>query len=117
ARRGLRARLRERMTWLRTVLAAIGSRLLVRIWLHGILLFAGLIVTIAFARYILPRHDAALPAHTPPRFALRPRRCRARALARPGAVADTARGAPRAAAVARLRVARARPPGGRRIPR
>jgi two-component system, OmpR family, sensor kinase len=46
------------------------SRLLVRIWLHGILLFAGLIVTIAFARYILPGHDAALTAHTHPRIAL-----------------------------------------------
>ena len=65
------------MTGVRRALAAIagftatlGRRLLVRIWLHGILLFAGLIVTIALARYILPGHDAALTAHTHPRFAL-----------------------------------------------
>ena len=59
------------MTSLRGALdATLGRRLLVRIWLHGILLFAGLIVTIAYARYILPGHDAALTAHTHPRFAL-----------------------------------------------
>jgi len=59
------------MTSLRGALdATLGRRLLVRIWLHGLLLFAGLIVTIAYARYILPGHDAALTAHTHPRFAL-----------------------------------------------
>jgi signal transduction histidine kinase len=59
------------MTSLRGALdATLGRRLLVRIWLHGILLFAGLIVTIGFARSWLPGHDAALTAHTHPRFAL-----------------------------------------------
>jgi signal transduction histidine kinase len=59
------------MTWLRAALAAtVGRRLLVRIWLHGILLFAGVMTAILVARYVLPGHDAALAAHTHPRFAL-----------------------------------------------
>jgi signal transduction histidine kinase len=52
------------------VAATVGRRLLVRIWLHGVLLFAGVMIAILVARYVLPGHDAALAAHTHPRFAL-----------------------------------------------
>jgi signal transduction histidine kinase len=59
------------MTRLRAALAAtVGRRLLVRIWLHGILLFAGVMAAVLTARYVLPDHDAALAAHSHPRFAL-----------------------------------------------
>jgi hypothetical protein len=44
------------MTRLRAALAAtVGRRLLVRIWLHGILLFAGVMTAILVARYVLAR--------------------------------------------------------------
>ena len=40
-------------------------RLAVRIWLHGVLLFAGVAVTVLVARFVMPRQDAvvALDAH------------------------------------------------------
>jgi signal transduction histidine kinase len=50
--------------------ATLGRRLLVRIWLHGVLLFAGVLATFIIARFVLPGHDAALTAHTHPRFVL-----------------------------------------------
>lgn len=59
------------MTWLGAALdATVGRRLLVRIWLHGVLLFIGVMAAILVARDILPDHDAALAAHTHPRFSL-----------------------------------------------
>ena len=61
AGRRLRAGVRGPVTRLRAALAAtVGRRLLVRIWLHGFLLFAGVMITIVAARYALPGHDAAL---------------------------------------------------------
>src|SRR5262249_9751405 len=74
ARRRLRARVRGhlmRAARLRAALdATVGRRLLVRIWVHGFLLFAGVMITIIVARYVLPGHDAALAAHTHPQFAV-----------------------------------------------
>jgi signal transduction histidine kinase len=50
--------------------ATVGRRLLVRIWLHGILLFLGVMSTILIARFVLPGHDAALNAHAHPAFTI-----------------------------------------------
>ena len=59
------------MTRLRALLdATVGRRLLVRIWFHGTLLFAGVMTAILVARYVLPDHDAAIAAHSHPRFSL-----------------------------------------------
>jgi two-component system, OmpR family, sensor kinase len=59
------------MTRLRAALdATVGRRLLVRIWVHGVLLFTGVVATIFAAPYLLPDHHAALTAHIHPRFSL-----------------------------------------------
>src|SRR2546430_15789171 len=63
--------MRGRVTWLgRALDATVGRRLLVRIWLHGIVLFAGVMITVFVARFVLPGHDAALNAHTHPVFSV-----------------------------------------------
>ena len=45
-------------------------RILVRIWLHGIRLFVGVVATIVIARAVLSRHDAGMAARSHPVFTL-----------------------------------------------
>jgi two-component system OmpR family sensor kinase len=52
------------MSLRRTLEAMVGRRLLVRIWLHGILLFAGILATLFVARFVLPGHDAPAAVFT-----------------------------------------------------
>jgi signal transduction histidine kinase len=43
--------------------ATIGRRLLVRIWLHGVLLFFGIVGSLLIARFVLPGDAAPAPPH------------------------------------------------------
>lgn len=59
------------MTTVRALLdSTIGRRLLVRIWLHGVLLFAGVVAIVLTFHYLLGRQDAAMAARAHPEFTL-----------------------------------------------
>ena len=50
--------------------ATVGCRLLVRIWLHGVLLFASVIAIVMAARFVMSGQDAVLAARHHPAFTL-----------------------------------------------
>ena len=54
----------------RLVEATAGRRLLLRIWLHGVLLFVGVIALLAASRWAMSRQDAAMAVRTHPDLAL-----------------------------------------------
>jgi signal transduction histidine kinase len=50
--------------------ATAGRRLLLRIWLHGVLLFVGVIAIVLATRIVMSREDATMAARTHPEFAI-----------------------------------------------
>ena len=50
--------------------ATAGRRLLLRIWLHGVLLFVGVIAIVLATRIVMSRQDAMMAARTHPEFAI-----------------------------------------------